>query len=319
MFRTLARGLLLVASVVGACTAGVTLAAADESRLVSGAIDSPTTGAVLPAGQPFTIAGWLVDRSVGSSVGVDTIGVTVQQPGRPSLELGQARLSIARPDVAAALNNPVYVPAGFALEAPGLPAGTYTLDINAHTLGQGWVSRTATLTVAEPDASRWTAYGFNIQAPSSMWPMLELLHRNSFDWALSDAGRRQTPISWAELPRGVYGQYSPGTNTVKLSSVLQTTGIEARSAFLAHELTHLNDDLNGMLGDLAGDNCYEAETRAFVNEANLWSMLFGKLGKPNADAIEAQENTKMWAFVGNTHFVDLVVRTTGSYVRQCGY
>ena len=64
--------------------------------------------------------------------------------------------------------------------------------------------------------------------------------------------------------------------------------------------------------------CYSAETRAFVNEANLWSMLFGPSGKPGADPIEAQENTKAWAFAGNSHFADLVVRTTSSYVRQCG-
>jgi len=25
----------------------------------------------------------------------------------------------------------------------------------------------------------------------------------------------------------------------------------------------------------------------------------------------------MWAFVGNQHFADLVVRTTGAYVTQC--
>ena len=172
--------------------------------------------------------------------------------------------------------------------------------------------------VAAPEASRWTAYSFNIQAPSSMWPMLELLHRTTFDWALSGATRRQTPIVWADLPRGNYGQYSSSANQIKLSTALQSTSVEARAAFLAHELTHLNDDLNGKLGAMTATNCYEAETRAFLNEANLWSMLFGKLGKADPDAIEAQQNTKMWAFVGNTHFADLVVRTTGSYVHQCG-
>jgi len=99
--------------------------------------------------------------------------------------------------------------------------------------------------------------------------------------------------------------------------VLQTTSLEARTAFLAHELTHLNDDLNGLLGDMTGRVCYEAETRAFVNEANLWSMLFGSQGKANADPIEAQENSKMWRSL-DSHFADLVVRTTGTYVRQCG-
>jgi hypothetical protein len=249
---------------------------------------------------------------------VDAIGVSAQQLGQPVLDLGQARLALARPDVAAALDKPNRAGAGYALDAPGLPAGTYMLAINAHTT-QGWVARTTTLTVGELDVAHWTAYGFSVQAPSSMWPMLELLHRTNMDWELAGASRKPTPIAWdSQMPRGVYGQYSPSNNIIKLSTVLQTTSLEARTAFLAHELTHLNDDLNGLLGDMSGSVCYEAETRAFVNEANLWAMLFGKQGKANADPIEAQENTKMWAFVGNTHFADLVVRTTGSYIRQCG-
>ncbi|HEY3063937.1 MAG TPA: hypothetical protein VGL99_33620 [Chloroflexota bacterium] len=293
------------------------VALADEIPSFTGVIDSPITGATLGAGQPFTINGWLVDRSTDANVGVDLIGVTAVQPGQQPIDLGQARLAVARPDVAAALNNPNWNDAGYRLDAPGLPAGTYTLAINAHTT-RGWVNQTATLKVGELDVTRWTAYGFNVQAPSSMWPMLELLHRSNFDWALAGASRKPTPIVWAELPRGVYGQYSSSNNQIKLSTVLQSTSLEARTTFLAHELTHLNDDLNGVLGDMTGSACYDAETRAFVNEANLWSMLFGSKGKAGADAIEAQENTKMWAFVGNTHFADLVVRTTASYVKQCG-
>jgi hypothetical protein len=43
-------------------------------------------------------------------------------------------------------------------------------------------SATSTL-AAEPAASqeRWSAYGFNIIAPASVWPMLELLHTQHFD------------------------------------------------------------------------------------------------------------------------------------------
>ena len=316
MLRSLtSRALAALALVLTIFAPGV--AFADETPAVTGVIDSPTTGAILGAGQPFTVNGWLVDRSAGTGVGIDSIGITAVRAGQQPIELGQARIALARPDVAAALNNPNWSDAGYRLDAPGLPAGTYTLAINAHT-SKGWINQTATLKVGELDVSRWTAYGFNIQAPSSMWPMLELLHRSNFDWALAGASRKATPIEWAELPRGVYGQYSPTNNLVKLSTVLQSSSLEARTAFLAHELTHVNDDLNGLLGDLQGSACYDAETRAFVNEANLWSMLFGKQGKPGADTVEAQENTKMWAFVGNTHFADLVVRTTASYIKQCG-
>ena len=178
---------------------------------------------------------------------------------------------------------------------------------------------TTAATIAVPaDIEHWTAYGYNITAPASMWPMLELLHKLHFDWELASASERPTPLVWASLPSGVYGQYVPRLNVVRVSWVLQNSSVEAATAFLAHELTHLNDDLNGKLGDMTGSACYEAETRAFVNEANFWQMVVGPLGKTTVDPIETQENAKMFAFVGNRYFAELVVRTTASYVKQCG-
>jgi hypothetical protein len=168
------------------------------------------------------------------------------------------------------------------------------------------------------DTGHWTAYGFDITAPGSMWPMLELLHKQHFDWQLYSAQQRPTPLVWADLPTGVFGQYDRSNNVIRLANVLQTSSVEARTAFLAHELTHLNDDLNGRLADSSSETCYAAETRAFENEANFWIMTFGPDGKKAPDAFEARENTKMRAFVGHQHFADLVVRTTPSYVRQCG-
>jgi hypothetical protein len=168
------------------------------------------------------------------------------------------------------------------------------------------------------DSEHWTAYGFNVTAPSSMWPMLELLHKEKFDWELYSAQARPTALVWAPLGPGVYGQYVPSQNVVKLSFVLQNSSVEVATAFLAHELTHLNDDLNGKLGNMRGDLCYQAETRAFVNEANFWQMVVGPRGKTTDDPIEAQENAKMHAFVGNSEFADIVLRTTAAYIKQCG-
>jgi hypothetical protein len=151
-----------------------------------------------------------------------------------------------------------------------------------------------------------------------MFPMLEELHTLQFDWQLDSASQRPTPLVWANLPSGVFGQYDRKANMVKLSNVLLTSSVEARTAFLAHELTHLNDDLNGRLLDSSSSGCYESEVRAFQNEVNFWSMVFGPSGKANPDPIEARENTKMRAFLGNAHFTDLVVRTTPSYIHECG-
>jgi hypothetical protein len=170
---------------------------------------------------------------------------------------------------------------------------------------------------AVPDANHWTMGGLVITAPRSMWPMLELLHASNFDWELASAAQRPTPLVWSDLPSGVFGEFDRTTNVVRLSNTLQTTSVAAGTAFLAHELTHLNDDLNGRLGP-GPDACYAAETRAFENEANFWITEFGPGGKLAPDPIEARENTKMWAFVGDPHFADLVVRTTSSYVRECG-
>jgi hypothetical protein len=166
--------------------------------------------------------------------------------------------------------------------------------------------------------TQWTAYGFHVTSPASMWPMLEILHEYHFDWELYSAQTRPTPLVWAPLPPGVYGQYSPAQNVVKLSSTLQTESAELGAAFLAHELTHLNDDLNERLGDATGDACYSAETRAFVNEANFWQMVWGPQGKPTPNTLERLENTKMFSFVGNNDYANLVLRTTASYVKQCG-
>jgi hypothetical protein len=203
------------------------------------------------------------------------------------------------------------------LRAPG---GTLREPQEPANSGTVWsAASTTAATIAVPaDTEHWTAYGFNISAPSSMWPMLELLHKLHFDWELASATQRPTPLVWASLPGGVYGQYAPRLNVVRVSWVLQSSSVEVATAFLAHELTHLTDDLNGKLGDMNGSACYEAETRAFVNEANFWQMVVGPLGKNTVDPIEIQENAKMFAFVGNSHFADLVVRTTASYVKQCG-
>jgi hypothetical protein len=165
---------------------------------------------------------------------------------------------------------------------------------------------------------QWTNYGFHITAPASMLPMLELLHQYHFDWELYSIQARPTPLVWATLAPGAYGSYVPAQNVVKLSTVLQNESVDLGTAFLAHELTHLTDDLNGQLGNMSGDACYAAETRAFVNEANFWQMLWGPQGKRTSDWLEQQENNKMFSFVGHSDFADLVLRTTASYVKECG-
>src|SRR5205823_4129223 len=75
----------------------------------------------------------------------------------------------------------------------------------------------APLPAASTSAEHWTNYGFDIVAPSSMWPMLELLHTQHFDWELASASRKPTPIVYQTLPAGVYGSYLRSGNVVRLS------------------------------------------------------------------------------------------------------
>jgi len=121
-----------------------------------------------------------------------------------------------------------------------------------------------------------------------------------------------------ESARSVQAHAYTVGNDVVFQSDKYAPESDSGKRMLAHELTHLTDDLNGKLGDMVGSVCYEAEVRAFVNEANFWQMVNGPLGKTSPDGIELQENAKMFAFVGNSRFADLVVRTTGSYMKQCG-
>src|SRR5438105_3961337 len=66
------------------------------------------------------------------------------------------------------------------------------------------------------DTEHWTNYGFTITAPSTMWPMLELLHTEKFDWELPSGAQRPKAFLWANLPEGVYGEYCPTENGVAL-------------------------------------------------------------------------------------------------------
>src|SRR3954454_5531955 len=70
---------------------------------------------------------------------------------------------------------------------------------------------------ALPPASteHWTRYGFDVVVPQSVWPMLELLHAQRFDWERASASARPTPIVWATLPTGVYGSYQSSQNVVR--------------------------------------------------------------------------------------------------------
>jgi hypothetical protein len=99
------------------------------------AVDAPATGASL--GQPFSIAGWAIDRGAASGTGVDAVHVWAYPvAGGSPIFLGAATLGISRPDVGAAFGDQ-FTPSGYALSASGLAAAQYDIGVHAHSTVTG--------------------------------------------------------------------------------------------------------------------------------------------------------------------------------------
>jgi hypothetical protein len=99
------------------------------------AIDAPASGATRT--QPFTIAGWAIDRGAPSGAGVDAIHVWAwPSGGGPPLFVGAATYGAARPDVGALFGSR-FTNSGYGLTASGLPPGTYDIVVYAHSTVTG--------------------------------------------------------------------------------------------------------------------------------------------------------------------------------------
>jgi hypothetical protein len=104
----------------------------------TGFIDVPTNGATVPGTGSFTVAGWFVDQTAQGWAGADDIQVWLGTMDGGGRMLAKAQFAQSRPDVATATGNPYWAASGFAASVPGLPAGSQTLNVYAHTGGKGW-------------------------------------------------------------------------------------------------------------------------------------------------------------------------------------
>jgi hypothetical protein len=152
-FGTLA---LLAMAVSGTAAAEMAIPAwapgpfAAGDNTYDGFIDSPASGATVPADRPMLIRGWAVDRTAEGWAGVDDVHVYDGRAGEGGTFLGQALVAQSRPDVAAALGYPYWDASGFSMIVPGstLLPGVRTLTVYAHTPDKGWWSREVTVNVA---------------------------------------------------------------------------------------------------------------------------------------------------------------------------
>jgi hypothetical protein len=104
----------------------------------TGFIDLPTNGATVPGTGSFTVAGWFVDQTAQGWAGADDVQVWLGGMDGGGRMLAKALFAQSRPDVAAATGNPYWAASGFSASVPGLPAGSQTLNLYAHTGGKGW-------------------------------------------------------------------------------------------------------------------------------------------------------------------------------------
>jgi hypothetical protein len=118
----------------------LTIAAAPAMSL-----DSVADGARLR--QPFTVAGWAIDRASSGGPGVDAVHVYAVDDGGAATFLGAATLGVERPDVAAVF-GPDALTSGYTLRVRGLRPGAYWLVVYAHSSVSGaFDARVARITV----------------------------------------------------------------------------------------------------------------------------------------------------------------------------
>jgi hypothetical protein len=88
-------------------------------------VDTPSQNTAV--GQGFMVGGWAADLGAATGGGVDVVDVyAYPQAGGAPILLGAARVSVPRPDVAAAFGAQFGM-TGFNLLAPALAAGQYQI------------------------------------------------------------------------------------------------------------------------------------------------------------------------------------------------
>jgi hypothetical protein len=136
-------------------------AAATSSPVM--ALDSPREGAVLS--QPVSVSGWAIDAGATANSGVDAIHVwAYPDPGsnQPPIFVAAATYGRLRGDVAGLFGSQ-FQKSGFDVSVQGLAAGTYQLEVFAHSRLTGTFNAVRAVTVT----IRVRAPLMSIDVPSS--------------------------------------------------------------------------------------------------------------------------------------------------------
>jgi hypothetical protein len=119
---------------------------------LEGLIEAPANNSTVM--EPFQVRGWAFwTGATGGSSGIDSVTVY----GCPAANCpsptfwGAATIGLARPDVAAAYNNPAGGHSGFSFTMSGLAPGTYFVQVWTHNTANGyWLPFNTTFTATVP-------------------------------------------------------------------------------------------------------------------------------------------------------------------------
>jgi hypothetical protein len=266
-------------------------------------------------------------------------------PGRSATPPGR---SATPPERSGAVPEPLYgvvvrpttrlsqTAGGQPVDRPPLQPGAVVaiLDQAIGTDGQPWLRLESNLwlaadrvavhaTAAEAAAvaydvtMEWLAPGVEIHPDVA--PALWLLRREAELRYLAEAIRDgRVPIRVDKLPEsGPVATYSFRDRTITFADRALGIDVRALAAFLAHEATHAWEHARGLVLE-PGAPCFEAELRAFRNQARLWEIFHGPNGKPQPGGQAERELNEIVQLLKQEP-EQLKLRLVRLYGDQCGY
>jgi hypothetical protein len=127
---------------------------------------------------------------------------------------------------------------------------------------------------------------------------------------------RGVAVRFAPLGQGIYARYNVAAQLIEIDPAWADADDETLAAVLAHEATHVQDDMSGYLATGGASACLESEVRAFRTAASFWLAQFGPAGKPAPGSdLEVQLNRIAALQASDPGGLERLVRQT--YVDQC--
>jgi hypothetical protein len=189
-----------------------------------------------------------------------------------------------------------------------------------------WLAADRVAVHASPSEAAAVAYEvtMNALAPGvevhpDLAPALWVLQREAELRYLAETIRdARVPIRVEKLPDAApLAAYSFSDRTITFAERALVLDTHALAAYLAHEATHAWEHTRGLVLQ-PGAPCFEAELRAFRNQARLWELFYGPNGKPQPSGDAERELNQIGQLLKEEP-QQLKLRLVDLYGDQCGY